>query len=136
MTTLVKALFVLMSMVLLSSTAFADVDGKYMCRAKDPATGKSYISQLNIDKTGEIYHLVWVFNDHKTTTANGLLMTHQDTQVLSAVFIAERSATTPDVLKEKHVGLIQYLVEVDGRLVGNWMFSGTTDVGTENCERD
>ena len=112
-------LFLLLTVVL-AAAAFADVVGEYGGEGANPGGGGSYICDVRITKTGDVYGVQWFFDGVLGYEGVGIMK--------NGLFCVGYAASGG-------YGVVVYEVAADGTLEGIWTTPGFDDLGKETLRK-
>lgn len=108
-------------------SAGQDISGSYRCEGND-FTGKSpYTSPATVTRNGDTFIFQWL-NANGYPYNDGTGIYNKNTNNVMAVVFWDPS-------KPDSFGTLIYQVQSDGSLVGNWVYKGSNQVGTETCTK-
>lgn len=102
--------------LLLASTAMADVPGNYTCNGVNP-DGTKYTGRVTISRAGEAYNIKWTIG----TESHAGIAIRSDNH-LAATWVIQGVNSG---------GVVVYKILNDGRLVGKWVGSNGGRITTE-----
>jgi len=103
-----------------STVATPDIAGKYNVTGSNP-TGTVYKGTLEVIKRGDVYQFRW--NAGEQYDGVGVA----NNNIVAVAFASGANG--------KGCGVIDYVIEGDGKLVGKWGYWGVNEAGTETATR-